>query len=365
MAANRPLNPNNRTIDSISDLREHSLFVAKDAKDAKTEAYGISPSCPDVRAAFKDVDQTQWVNFSKNTIDEFRKRLPEFKNFHEAYDFLRLKRKEATAFDSRDTEEVKDYGEPRPRYGGHPVEDIFPNREGTQPWENQKIKIEELAYQLLTEAKAAEKNGTYSIAETPDYSFSINQYGTVEIPDSDGNAVSVGATSYNITIKSPKFEGLDDKFDSPFDSYQKRLGTIEISECDEKKYNRIRLHYAGFPPTLGDNELADRYYKELLEWKKEEGVEKFMITAGKLTHLEAHLLPAKRGSAAILEWMIRGIAAEKGVNLGSFNHEEGISWDLKALLTPNRDKYAEWYAKKAFTSIELSPDPNLSAELRA
>ena len=69
------------------------------------------------------------------------------------------------------------------------------------------------------------------------------------------------------------------------------------------------------------------------------------------------MLLTKHGNAGITEWILRGIAFKHGIELGYFNHAEGISWDFKAILTPNRDDYVKWFSEKAFLNQKsLTPE---------
>ena len=77
--------------------------------------------------------------------------------------------------------------------------------------------------------------------------------------------------------------------------------------------------------------------------------EAFLLNLGRLMHLQANLLPCKLGTAGILDWLARGAAAAKGIELGRWNWD-GPSWDFKALVTPDREVYARWFAEHAFVT---------------
>lgn len=82
-----------------------------------------------------------------------------------------------------------------------------------------------------------------------------------------------------------------------------------------------------------------------------------LICAGNLAYLLSHLLLTKHGNVGITEWILRGIAFKNGIELGHFNHDEGISWDFKAILTPNLDEYVKWFYEKAFRNpAPLTPE---------
>ncbi|KTD20213.1 LidE [Legionella lansingensis] len=99
--------------------------------------------------------------------------------------------------------------------------------------------------------------------------------------------------------------------------------------------------------------LIEPYFQACLNWESHQGLKKFLVNAGKLAHSLALLQPVGRGNSAIVEWMIRGIARTKGIELGPFNHSEKIGWDFKAFLTPEMQDYANWFSEKAFVNCTL------------
>jgi hypothetical protein len=70
----------------------------------------------------------------------------------------------------------------------------------------------------------------------------------------------------------------------------------------------------------------------------------------------AHLLLVKLGNIGITEWMFREIAFHHGIELGRFNYTEGISWNFKALLTPDRNEFSKWFSEKAFQEYILQDE---------
>ena len=99
----------------------------------------------------------------------------------------------------------------------------------------------------------------------------------------------------------------------------------------------------------GDFELADRYFKACLDSHDQD---EFMLNAGRLMHLMAHIMPVKRGNASIMEWTIRALAKEKDIELGPFSFDDKIAWDMKALVTPNREAYAIWFKDRAYQFVK-------------
>ena len=82
-------------------------------------------------------------------------------------------------------------------------------------------------------------------------------------------------------------------------------------------------------------------------------IEKYLFSAAKLSFLLAHILPIRQGNSAVVEWMLRAIAFKNGLEIGFFNLAEDISWDFKAILTPNQNDYIEWCVKKLFVDNAL------------
>ncbi len=115
----------------------------------------------------------------------------------------------------------------------------------------------------------------------------------------------------------------------------------------------------------GNYQIAEHYFDNLLKINTDtkEGRAAFLKELGRLNHLMAHLLPVKRGNAGICEWIMRAIAFKKGIELGEFNREEILAWDFKALVTPNREEYANWFAKKAFLDMVIDSGHHPSSSL--
>ncbi len=168
---------------------------------------------------------------------------------------------------------------------------------------------------------------------------------------------------FKITIKSPKFERT-----VTGDHHNGNLSTIDLSHNPyNSRQDQMQISYAGTNKhdQKGDFKIADNYFKNLLKMDTDtkEGRTEFLKELGRLNHLMAHLLPVKRGNAGICEWIMRAIAFKKGIELGEFNREEVLSWDFKALVTPNREEYANWFATKAFLDIVIDSGPHPTSSL--
>ena len=89
----------------------------------------------------------------------------------------------------------------------------------------------------------------------------------------------------------------------------------------------------------------------------------FLKELGRLNHFMAHILPVKRGNSSICEWITRSVAHKKGIELGEFNQDEPLPWDFKALVTPDKEAYADWYANKAFLDMVVASGPQSTRTL--
>lgn len=114
----------------------------------------------------------------------------------------------------------------------------------------------------------------------------------------------------------------------------------------------LKLRYTPLkrPTALGDYMIANRYYDHLVNWNKHEGEQDFLLTAGRLAHHLAHIILVQRGNASIAEIIILSLAKYHKIKLGEINRSNHLSWDWKALLSSDVEKYSEWFAKHAFTN---------------
>ena len=164
------------------------------------------------------------------------------------------------------------------------------------------------------------------------------------------NVERMDATYYCVTIKFFHDEEISSIL------HAGTLSMIELFEFDEQpNSDLIRIEYTPINNNYAKNhyQIANHYYRNLLNWRPDNTVEKFLSDAAKLFYLIAHLLPIKQGNCAVMEWMLRGIAFKHGIEIGYFNFSEGISWDFKAILTPNQNDYIKWYREKLFKSWSL------------
>lgn len=146
--------------------------------------------------------------------------------------------------------------------------------------------------------------------------------------------------------------------------------TVLLIENADRPYQldsifRVLVIHPSFPEEGEEREKhfekqfakADLIFQQCINWQPEDGHEAFLINIAKLCHFFAIFQPILSGNSAIVEWMIRGIAENKGLELGPFNWGE-LGWDLKAFVTPNVDDYVEWFVQSALPDFApSSPKP--------
>lgn len=222
-----------------------------------------------------------------------------------------------------------------------PSETVFASNEPL--WSDQKDKIFELCRDLVKPIMATDEDdvlncGDYTLMRESDISMKISE-------DDD-----VVGDMYVITILSP-FPRRITRNDMS-ELHTKQLSSIMYFDAkDDKSLNRITILYSRLNEfsVRGDYLLADDYVEKC---RAATDTRVFLEGVGRLSHLLVHILPVDRGNSAIIEMFIKALAKEKGIELGPFNYEEHIGWDFKALLTPNREEYAKWYAEHAYVNVQ-------------
>lgn len=317
------------------------------------DPYAGFASCPDTQRAYfsySKENHIRWMQKSEETIRDFITKLSTFQNFREAYTYLANMRQQIAIELKQIPENGRAdlYGTLR-HEGDHYRQSVSAG-DGERFWKWQKKKIFELTYQLI------EPLGKIKIFNMqPGYLYE-NKFMTClkeKVIVDDNNA-----TYYCISIKFP-FEEV------PMEhvAHSHTLSQIELYDFEvNKKVNLIRIEYTpvDHQNVLGNYLALDKYYQLLLNWRPEEGIDKFFIYAAKIAFLSAHLLIVKHGNSSIIEWLLRAIAYNKGIWLGRFSYADGISWDFKALLTPNINDYAKWFHEKLFVDY-ITIDPSIAA----
>lgn len=322
----------------------------QDIHDDPFGGYASNPDKLRAYATYSQETQLHWKQNSEAVIRDFVAKLPSFKNFLEAYSFLARKRHEfATEYKQKSDEGRTNYYGAFRNEGDHSRRSITAG-DGEQFWKWQKDKIFELTYALLAGLNQCDKaNNNHHIEN--EYVSCIKEKVSVE----DKNA-----TYYSASIKFPTKE-----FEINGKIHSQTLAHIELYDFDDNnKFNLIRIEYVPVDNRFvdGNYQIANHFYMALLNWQASQGLPLFLESAAKLSYLIAHLMPVKEGNAAIMEWLLRGIAFKKGVKLGHFNHHEGISWDFKALLTPNVKDYVKWFSENLFDHCEIEDTTKRSKE---
>lgn len=317
------------------------------------DPYNGYASCPDkcrAHISHSVNNQRLWMQYSESIIREFIQKLSSFKNFHDAYAFLAHKRHDVAVLLHHKSDEGK-----TENYGVFRKEDDHFRKsvsagDGEEFWKWQKNKIFELTTDLISPIKNAD------IFDPESRFFYEDRHKTClkELVTAD----NMQAIYYSVTIK------LDHK-EEFLDIHASILSTIELYEFIARpNSNLIRIEYA--PVNHEDMKeyykILDRYYKKLLNWTPVDSISAYLTIAAKLSWLLSHLLPIKHGNSAVIEWMLRAIAFKNGLYLGYFNLLEDISWDFKAILTPNPHVYSKWYINKLFLESQVfdhTQDTNL------
>ncbi|KTD82955.1 DUF5617 domain-containing protein [Legionella waltersii] len=342
-------------------------------------------SSPDRAKDFAGQNQDRWQEFSKRTIEKLAGLMKSFPKTKPtdlpencdpstletgvgcAYAFLAKERAKIAIEQStnqRNDREAELFGKYRETMYDDMAGEVV-MRGDSNSFEAQQEEIFKLIVELIKQAankvmdqdgepqhfrfkKEQDSNSTYFIAfSMPRHNTKIQSYKD----KTDGFL-------YTITIDFPKTDPANKE-------HTDKLCTIRtfISK-DESERGEIKplVAYIFYPiqnsPSMvcGNFRAADIHYQACRQWTPEKGVDDFLKNAGKLVHLLAATLTVERGNSAIIEWMVRGLAREKGLELGPFKYGNGIAWDFKAFLTPNPDDYANWYATNAFSSVHrLTP----------
>lgn len=301
--------------------------------------YSSSPDSSREYISFSKDNQKRWLSTSENTIQEFIDKLPSFNGFHDAFSFLADKRHHIAAdLKQRNEEGLTDcYGTFR-REGEHSRQSISAG-DGEHFWRWQKNRIFELTYKIVNDVRE-KKDINKDIFENNNI-ICLTEKISVDNRDAD---------YYSISIKSP-FIAAD--INNQQDNI---LSVIELFDFNqEKKFNLIRIEYTPIYERRMKiyNDILNQYYESLLHWNKEKGPYEFFKNSANLAYLLSHLKLVKQGNVGIAEWLIRALAFKNHMMLGRFNHEEGISWDFKAILTPDKEEFVKWFYDKAFLNYSL------------
>jgi hypothetical protein len=160
-------------------------------------------------------------------------------------------------------------------------------------------------------------------------------------------------TSHKITFKFPE------PFPGPHSD-----PILEILFINRKENREATFIHPTVLKDVQDGNLSalNNYWQKLKNWNVEEGIEVFFQHMAKIAHLSACLPYFDRGTSSVVEWLMRGIAYNKGIYLGPFSSD--MSWDFKAFYTPCVAEYAQWLQEKAFTKLTYF-DANLPENIAA
>lgn len=207
---------------------------------------------------------------------------------------------------------------------------------GTGGWATQGPIVNKKIEELLTlEAlpETCEKNG----------------WRAGEFEDGDGGKVLVETLEVRVPYGHEKTET--------------EIMRISYPGSDKSSWVRLDYHYVNKHSIERTYNEVNIHWQNLVNWDKTKGLDEFLITAAKIAYIMVHTMPLKRGTSAIVDWMIRGQAEKHGISLGQYNHKsDELSWPLKALVSADMDldQYAEWYKNNAFSTVALQQEVKMT-----
>lgn len=134
-----------------------------------------------------------------------------------------------------------------------------------------------------------------------------------------------------------------------------------LSQIEITKYDASTLEFVLRYPTYSKYDLivhyayAEELFQSLISWDDSQNLDFFLENAAKLSYLMAHRLPVNRGTSSIVEWIIKGIAKNKGLqNFPNVVSDDEISWSWRALVEPDIQDYMSWYKKNTKGVVKKS-----------
>ncbi len=345
----------------------------------------LSACCDDDMKRYSK-QQDRWQQFSKETIEQFKTKLPEFKSFAEAFVFLGKRRQQIAKELHHGTKHAERHKHPsNDEHFGSFCSEKLRNFETIMHGKKTRYSKQRPhiinALIALTKLSSEERGNHFKMESDEQKNDGITFHG------------------YNFTFAIPKLPKRDEAYDECI--IKSILTVIDkehrtnlllrnnniMSECiqspnsiessrnlssitlfkpknkDDDHYSVV-LSYPGYNKydLIGDYLIAQLLFDELINWQANKGIESFLKTSGKLSHFLAHRLFVRRGTAAMTEWLIRGIAEYKGIELGEFKAND-LGWCWKALVSPNPDEYASWYQKNVFSLTSSQDQKNESVKI--
>jgi hypothetical protein len=136
-----------------------------------------------------------------------------------------------------------------------------------------------------------------------------------------------------------------------FDALKKLLNDSKRTDLSKKLDNPVFVYVAYPHITNHSISVLHTRYAELSNAQMP--TEVFLEKLAEFAYLSANMMLYARGSSAITEWMMRGLAKAHGIELGPFDHEKGIGWDWQAFLLPPSDYIKQFQTH--FTYIRRIP----------
>jgi hypothetical protein len=300
-------------------------------------------------------DQGEWLNFSESTINKLIKMMADSRvTFEELYRFTAKQRgiiaQKLGHVHLPGTTDSSAYGQFRDAVDGMLADsfETFFNKECEQPWPRQKQHIF-AAVNALVENRSNWKSRNVHIERSE-----------INTPlFSDGRMIiDQGSEEFVIDISQTLGRDIYDLSRIVFVH-----NPHNISE------DVIQIFYTDLevlPMSIGF-EFLNKLYRSMMSAQVtdcKESRQSFLKNLGKLMHFMANFMPTLRGNASCCEWIMRAAGFNKGIEIGEFNLEAGgLSWDLKALITPDPTVYADWFSKEAILDMVVNCGPEKSHSL--
>jgi len=325
---------------------------------------------PDDSVRFSDEEkQKRWLEFSEQVYQDSQDGLLEGKNFKELYWELAEKRAEiAQELDHG----VESNGENRtPLYGRKRklvlIQEKFYKDKVDSVWFHQADAVLKRFEELMKyEVREGEPFRIFN--ENVLNNLEFYSYNSIDQEEFNRfNSIYQGIYSYDYIDKNFNTKLFNTKlkehvrvhFGTPESAFQvtdpENGNLSKIIDFGIKDGNQLSIIYPDLTPDELDKHFAkaNDYWHEATQAETKEG---FMESMGRCMHLMSHILPVDLGNAGILEWAMESAARSKGYTL-EFNFENtldfqdgtkgNIGWNFGALIEPDREKYAKWFAEKA------------------
>lgn len=282
-------------------------------------------------------NQGRWNAFSTQVIHDVAAQGPG--SFQQVFRELASKRHEiAEELKQAENDGANDFG-------------IF-RSEDYKCWEN-FFKGGKGGYSVQGEKVNALVDALFSLESVPQ-NCEKDDFEQQKTTDREGNPVEIRV----LHIMTPYAE-------SELEKTNTKLTQIIWPNNNENSYVRLDYDYVNKHSIQRTYAVLDVLWQKLSNIEPCNDHSEFLKTAGKICYIMAHVLPLKRGTSAVVDWMIRGQAEKNGIILGQYSQDKNeLSWPIKALVSAGMglEEYANWYKNNAFTSLAVKHTASKESE---